>query len=132
MESFKDPRWIESVQKYYNKNIKDLRDAEYCLRSVSTYARNTKVWVVILGMTFIGIGAIYTVSLTLNIFKDPEKVILVVDTILVLSVISEITFIVNCLRGYRKSERELGAILKSQGLLLRGIFIRGSGESEET
>lgn len=130
-DSFKDPYWIESFQKYYHKNIKDLRDVENYFRSLSINVKHIKIGIIILGMTFVSVGAIYTISINLKIFESPRDLILIMETFFVFFLASEIILVANCLRKYKHNSKEFSEILKSQSLLLRGMFMRGSGGSEE-
>jgi len=130
-ESFDDPLWIATFQKYYHKNIKELRDAEYYLRMVSAEVRHMKIWVVILGITFLLIGTTYTASVNLEIVENPRDLILVADAALIFFLASELIPISFCVWKHRSNKQKVSEILKSQNLLLTGMFVYGSEESEE-
>lgn len=130
-ESFDDPRWIAAFQKYYHKNIKELRDAEYYLRAVSADVRHMKIWVVILGITLLLIGITYTASVNLEIVENPRDLILVADAALIFFLTSELIPISFCVWKHRSNKQKVSEILKSQTLLLTGMFVYGSEESGE-
>ena len=130
-ESFDNPIWVDSFQKYYHENIKALRDAESHLHLVSVKASHMKTWIVLLGITFLLIGTTYTASVNLEIVKDPENLILVADVALIFFFVSEMIFISICFRRYCHNKQKVTEILKSQKLLLTGVFVYGSEESGE-
>ena len=130
-ESFSDPYWIESFQKYYHKNIKELRDAEHYFRSVIASIRHVKIAVVILGVFFIVIGTMYTVSVNLEKLEDPRDIILGADISLVFFLGAELFFIGHCLKTHKRGKRRFTEIMKSQRLLLTGMFMFGSEKSGE-
>lgn len=130
-ESFDNPIWVESFQKYYHENIKELRDAEHHLRSVSANVRHMKIWVIILGITFLVTGAAYTAIVNLEIVKDPGNLILVADVAFIFFFVGEIILVSICFWRYYHNKQKVTEILKSQKLLLTGVFVYGREESGE-
>jgi hypothetical protein len=127
VDVFDDPFWVESFQKYYHKNIKELRDAERYLRSISADVRQAKIWVAIVGITFLVVGTTYTASVNLEIIENPEKLILITDVSLIFFLLSELLLLLKCLWRYYHDRQKVAEILQSQQLLLTGMFVHGSG-----
>lgn len=90
-----------------------------------------KIWVVILGITFLVIGTTYTAGVNLEIVEDPRNLILVADVALIFFSVSGIILISICSWRYYHNKQKVTEILKSQKLLLTGVFVYGSEESGE-
>lgn len=123
-EKLRDYSFVDAIIKGYNREIKEIMNAENYLIQIKESLRKIRVSLLLLALLFVVMGTIYIVMINLKILEN-ALLLYRLDQMYIFFIGFFTLSIIQNNRNYRNSKNNYEETVKSLKLVSRGFYMRG-------